>query len=70
MDGADTAAGCSATRCRGPRVDTVWQAIAVGTIAGLAHRFGPVGAVAKMGIADLGTHSPDSEHDRSTKAHK
>jgi hypothetical protein len=51
MDGADTAAACSATPVSGPRVDTVWQAIAVGTIAGLAHRFGPVEAVAKMGIA-------------------
>jgi hypothetical protein len=29
----------------------VWQAIAAGTIVGLAHRFGPVEAVAKMGIA-------------------
>jgi hypothetical protein len=29
----------------------VWQAIAVGTIAGLAHRFGPVEALAKLGIA-------------------
>jgi hypothetical protein len=29
----------------------VWQAIAVGTISGLAHRFGPAEAVAKMGIA-------------------
>jgi hypothetical protein len=34
-----------------PRVTTVWQAIALHTSVGLAHKFGAVQAVAQMGIS-------------------
>jgi hypothetical protein len=52
VDGADAAArflrgqGMPATR-----VTTVWQAIALHTSVGLAHKFGAVQAVAQMGIS-------------------
>jgi HD domain-containing protein len=52
VDGADAAAAFLA----GHGVDevgvkTVWEAIALHTSVGLAHRFGPVAAVAHMGIS-------------------
>jgi hypothetical protein len=55
VDGADAAAGF--LREQGvdeARVTTVWQAIALHTSIGLAHRFGPVHAIAQLGIgADI-----------------
>jgi hypothetical protein len=55
VDGADAAA--EFLREHGveeARVETVWTAIALHTSAGLAHRFGPVAAIAQMGIgADI-----------------
>ncbi|MCV7203814.1 phosphohydrolase [Mycolicibacterium peregrinum] len=40
------------------RVETAWTAIALHTSVGLAHRFGPIAAVAQMGIGTdiVGTH--------------
>lgn len=52
VDGADAAARF--LRDHGvpeARVTTVWQAIALHTSVGLAHRFGPEHAVAQMGIS-------------------
>jgi HD domain len=52
VDGADAAARF--LRHHGmeqARVATVWQAIALHTSVGLAHKFGPVQAIAQMGIA-------------------
>jgi hypothetical protein len=52
VDGADAAA--QFLRERGvpdDKIDTVWQAIALHTSAGLAHRFGTEHAVTQMGIA-------------------
>jgi hypothetical protein len=52
VDGADAAARF--LRERGvpeDRVTTVWQAIALHTCVGIAHRFGPVHAVAHLGIS-------------------
>lgn len=52
VDGADTAAGfLRAHDVAEDRVTTVWQTIALHTSVGLAHRFGPVQAVAQMGIS-------------------
>jgi hypothetical protein len=55
VDGADAAARF--LREHGvdeARVTTVWQAIALHTSIGLAHRFGPVQAIAQLGIgADI-----------------
>jgi len=51
VDGADAAA--QFLRDRGvseDRVTTVWQAIALHTSVGIAHRFGPVHAVTHLGI--------------------
>lgn len=52
IDGADIAARF--LRGHGvdeDRITTVWQAIALHTSVGLAHRFGPVQAVSQMGIS-------------------
>jgi hypothetical protein len=52
VDGADAAA--QFLRDRGmpePKINTVWQAIALHTSAGLAHRFGTEQAVIQLGIA-------------------
>jgi hypothetical protein len=52
VDGADAAARFLSDRgVPESRVSTVWQAIALHTSPGLAHRFGPVQAVAHMGIS-------------------
>jgi hypothetical protein len=52
VDGADAAARfLHEHRVQEARVSTVWQAIALHTSIGLAHRFGPEHAVAQMGIA-------------------
>src|ERR1700704_4544009 len=51
VDGADAAARFLRDRgVREERVITVWQAIALHTSVGLAHRFGSVHAVAHLGI--------------------
>jgi hypothetical protein len=51
VDGADAAARFLRDRgVREDRVITVWQAIALHTSVGLAHRFGSVHAVAHLGI--------------------
>jgi len=51
VDGADAAAGFLREHGAGDDVvDTVWQAIALHTSVGLAHRFGPVQAVSQTGI--------------------
>ncbi|MEW5812564.1 MAG: HD domain-containing protein [Actinomycetota bacterium] len=52
VDGADAAARFLRERgVEEDRVTTVWQAIALHTSVGLAHRFGPVSAVAHLGIS-------------------
>lgn len=52
VDGADAAARFLGERgVDDDAVHTVWQAIALHTSVGLAHRFGPVQAVAHLGIA-------------------
>src|SRR6202008_859021 len=52
VDGADAAARFLRDHgVQEARVNTVWQAIALHTSAGLAHRFGAKQAVAQMGIA-------------------
>jgi hypothetical protein len=55
VDGADAAAAFLREHgVEHARVDAVWTAIALHTSAGLAHRFGPVAAIAQMGIgADI-----------------
>lgn len=55
VDGADAAAAFLRARdVDESRVTTVWNAIALHTSLGLAHRFGPVEAVAQIGIgADI-----------------
>ena len=51
VDGADAAAGFLRERGAGDEtVQTVWQAIALHTSVGLAHRFGTVHAVSQAGI--------------------
>jgi hypothetical protein len=51
VDGADAAAEFLNGRGEDPtRVKQVWNAIALHTSSGLAHRFGPVEAVTQMGI--------------------
>jgi hypothetical protein len=51
VDGADAAARFLRDHgVQEARVTTVWQAIALHTSVGLAHRFGPEQAVAQMGI--------------------
>jgi HD domain len=51
VDGADAAARFLQEHgVQEARVTTVWQAIALHTSVGLAHRFGPEHAVAQMGI--------------------
>jgi hypothetical protein len=59
VDGADAAVRFLEEHGVAPaRVETVWTAIALHTSAGLAHRFGPLAAVAQMGIGTdiIGTH--------------
>ena len=52
IDGADAAARfLREHELAEARVSTVWQAIALHTSIGLAHKFGPVQAVAQMGIS-------------------
>ncbi|MDT5260345.1 MAG: hypothetical protein QOD10_5425 [Mycobacterium sp.] len=52
VDGADAAARFLRDHgVKEARVTTVWQAIALHTSVGLAHKFGPEQAVAQMGIA-------------------
>ena len=52
VDGADAAARFLREHDVGDEaVQTVWQAIALHTSVGLAHRFGPVQAVSHLGIA-------------------
>lgn len=52
VDGADIAAQFLRDHdVDGERITTVWQAIALHTSVGLAHRFGPVQAVSQMGIS-------------------
>ncbi|HEY4794813.1 MAG TPA: hypothetical protein VII18_12235, partial [Mycobacterium sp.] len=52
VDGADAAVRfLRGEGVQEARVTTVWQAIALHTSIGLAHRFGAVHAVAQMGIA-------------------
>ncbi len=52
IDGADAAAEfLRAHDVDEARAQTVWNAIALHTSDGIAHRFGPVEAVAQMGIA-------------------
>ncbi|MEC3918365.1 HD domain-containing protein [Nocardia sp. CDC160] len=52
VDGADAAAEFLTARGVDPaRVKQVWDAIALHTSDGIAHRFGPVAAVAQQGIA-------------------
>jgi hypothetical protein len=55
VDGADAAAAFLREHgVEEARVDAVWTAIALHTSTGLAHRFGPVAAIAQMGIyADI-----------------
>lgn len=55
MDGADAAAAFLRGRAvEEERIKTVWTAIALHTSVGLAHRFGPIAALAQMGIgADI-----------------
>jgi hypothetical protein len=52
IDGADAAARfLREHELAEARVSTVWQAIALHTSIGLAHKFGPVQAIAQMGIS-------------------
>lgn len=52
VDGADAAARfLRAHDVEEARITTVWQAIALHTSVGLAHRFGPVQAVSHLGIS-------------------
>lgn len=52
VDGADSAAAFLRDHdVDEGRIATVWQAIALHTSVGLAHRFGPVQAVSQMGIS-------------------
>ena len=52
VDGADAAAQFLREHgAQESKIEVVWQAIALHTSVGLAHRFGPVQAVAQMGIS-------------------
>ncbi|KAA0081739.1 HD domain-containing protein [Mycolicibacterium sp. P9-64] len=70
VDGADAAARFLAEQdVDTARVETAWTAIALHTSVGLAHRFGPIAAVAQMGIGTdiIGVHGqqlPDGFADR------
>lgn len=58
VDGADAAAAfLRSHEVTESRINTVWQAIALHTSVGLAHRFGPIHAISQMGIsADIIGH--------------
>jgi hypothetical protein len=61
MDGADAAARFLTEHgVAAERVETAWTAIAPHTSVGLARRFGPLAAVAQIGIGTdiVGTHKP------------
>jgi hypothetical protein len=61
IDGADAAARfLRAHDVEDARIDAAWTAIALHTSVGVAHRFGPIAAVAQMGI---GTDIVGSQRD-------
>ncbi|PND59137.1 phosphohydrolase [Mycobacterium sp. ENV421] len=72
MDGADAAAKfLEGQGVDVARIDTAWTAIALHTSVGLAHRFGPIAALAQMGIGTdiLGTHRQQLPHGFADRVH-